>query len=135
MNALVIDTNVISYIINHDSRGESYSQILGGMSASYISFITVAELRFGVRRRNWGAARRDALEGYLRNFAIYYPDEELTDLFVAVRLDRMAAGHPISMEDAIIAATALALGCPLVTHNVKDFRGITGLRLITTASE
>ena len=36
----------------------------------------------------------------------------------------------MSLADAIIAATALAHGLPLVTRNVDDFKHIAGLKLI-----
>ena len=36
----------------------------------------------------------------------------------------------MSLADAIIAATALVYGLPLVTRNVDDFKHITGLKLI-----
>ena len=36
----------------------------------------------------------------------------------------------IKIPDGLIAASALHLGLPLVTHNVRDFRWITGLKLI-----
>ena len=35
----------------------------------------------------------------------------------------------IDAADAWIAATALAVGAPLITHNAKDYAGITGLKL------
>jgi tRNA(fMet)-specific endonuclease VapC len=41
------------------------------------------------------------------------------------------AGTPMGVADAWIAATALALGCPLVTHNATDFQGVPGLPIIT----
>ena len=39
-------------------------------------------------------------------------------------------GKRIKTPDAIIAATALAYGCTLITANEKDFANIKGLRLI-----
>ncbi len=36
----------------------------------------------------------------------------------------------IKLPDAIIAATALAHGLPLITRKVADFQGIAGLRVI-----
>ena len=41
------------------------------------------------------------------------------------------AGMPMGVADAWIAATALTLGCPLVTHNAADFQGVSGLPIIT----
>jgi predicted nucleic acid-binding protein len=39
-------------------------------------------------------------------------------------------GKRIKTPDAIIAATALAYGCTLITANEKDFANIKGLKLI-----
>ena len=36
----------------------------------------------------------------------------------------------MTVGDAVIAATALLEGCELVTHNVKDFKHITGLNVV-----
>jgi predicted nucleic acid-binding protein len=41
------------------------------------------------------------------------------------------AGLPMGVADAWIAATALTLNSPLVTHNAADFRGIPGLTILT----
>lgn len=43
---------------------------------------------------------------------------------------RLRQQHRIKLPDAIIAATALAHGLPLITRNVADFQGITGLGVI-----
>ncbi len=39
-------------------------------------------------------------------------------------------GKKIKTPDAIIAATALAYGYTIITNNEKDFKGITGLKII-----
>jgi predicted nucleic acid-binding protein len=41
--------------------------------------------------------------------------------------------RPIGVADAWIAATALAHGIELVTHNPADFAGIPGLTVVTEA--
>jgi predicted nucleic acid-binding protein len=40
------------------------------------------------------------------------------------------SGLPIGVGDAWIAASALALSCPLVTPNAADFLGVPGLTVI-----
>ena len=41
------------------------------------------------------------------------------------------AGTPMSVADAWVAATALHLQLPLVTHNRTHFAGIAGLTIIS----
>jgi predicted nucleic acid-binding protein len=49
--------------------------------------------------------------------------------------ERKRNGKPIALNDAWIAACTLRHGVPLVTHNAKDFIGITGLEIITEFSQ
>jgi predicted nucleic acid-binding protein len=48
-----------------------------------------------------------------------------------VRAAGRSAGRPIERQDAWIAATALYLDLPLVTHNARHFASVPGLQLIT----
>ncbi|MEH2126023.1 hypothetical protein [Nostoc sp.] len=48
-----------------------------------------------------------------------------------MRVEQQSAGRSISPQDPLIAATALCHDLPLVTHNIKDFLGISNLRLVT----
>lgn len=60
---------------------------------------------------------------------------ELLGALIEVDVDRHVAetagairrDHRVAVPDAIVAATALGLGVPLVTRNTRHFRGITGL--------
>ena len=42
-----------------------------------ISFMTLAEVRFGALLAVWGYRKRDLLEQYLADFAVCYPDERI----------------------------------------------------------
>lgn len=42
---------------------------------------------------------------------------------------------PVKLPDAIIAASALVEGLPLMTHNVGDFKRIPGLTVINPFQE
>ena len=55
--------------------------------------------------------------------------EDICHRFAWIRSERR--NKPISVPDALIAATALAYDLPLVTHNARDFEGIDGLEIIT----
>ena len=66
----------------------------------------------------------------------------LLDAMVEVDLDRQVAetagairrDHRLAVPDAIVAATALGLGVPLVTGNGRHFRGVTGLTVRATVT-
>lgn len=45
--------------------------------------------------------------------------------------EQAARGIPIAIEDLIIGATALYLGFDVATLNVRHFRAIPGLNLVT----
>lgn len=52
-------------------------------------------------------------------------DEPVTQQTILLRQQRR-----IKLPDAIIAATALVHGLPLITRNVVDFQGVIGLSII-----
>ena len=128
----LVDTNVISYLFRRDSRGEAYKPLMASFQHLGISFQTLAELELWVIKNNWGRRRRADLTMNLQRFQVILCDETTCDWWARVRSDREKAGRPIRAEDAWIAATALDLGCPLITHDAGDFAGIDGLRILTS---
>jgi tRNA(fMet)-specific endonuclease VapC len=127
---LVVDTNVVSYVLKGHELARLYAPHLQGQLLA-VSFITVGELYFGAENANWGEARRQKLEQALRNFVVVPYDHEIARHYARLSVQRKRAGRPIALHDAWIAACALRHGVPLVTHNKKDFEGIEGLPLIS----
>jgi tRNA(fMet)-specific endonuclease VapC len=72
-------------------------------------------------------------EIYLADFSVLHSDL-LCSTWAAVRSESTQKGHPISSADAWIAATALVLSAPLVTNNLKDYRHLDKLRIISAAA-
>jgi len=52
------------------------------------------------------------------------------DGLIVARAISLRQERRMGLADAIIAATALGHGLPLVTRNVEDFQSVTGLHLI-----
>lgn len=69
------------------------------------------------------------LERFLQRFHIIKMNERISDSAVEL-LRRYRLSHGLLIADALIAATALSLNIPLVTKNQRDYRFITGLRLL-----
>src|SRR6516162_3162234 len=116
MPSVVLDTDVLSYQFKGDSRAQPYDRHLAGR-LWIISFMTLAELRWWTLRRRWGRARRQQLADHLRAVQVYYADLDLCHRWAEVTWAAQRKGRPMSTADAWIAATALVLGVPLVTHN------------------
>lgn len=127
----LLDTNVVSYLFRKDSRAEVYTSLLFDFENQFISFQTRAELEVWARKSGWGRRRLTEFSLLLDTYPTIYPDLGTSVRWATIRLDRAALGRPIAAEDAWIAATALDLACPLVTHNPADFEGIAGLEVIS----
>jgi tRNA(fMet)-specific endonuclease VapC len=129
---VVVDTNVISFFFKGDTRASLYQTHLGGR-LQVIAAQTRAELEFWTLINNWGQRRRTALHDYLKNFVLAEAGEAICSRWAEVQNNARKQGHPISVSDAWIAATALAHVLPLVTHNPDDFKNVAELVVITEA--
>ena len=129
MNILLIDTDILSFTLKGDSRANQYASHLQGNRLA-ISLMTVAELYQWAAIHNWGERRISQLDTTLRDFLILPIDIQLCRVWGKVRAECRAGGTPISPQDAWIAASALYYDIDMITHNVADFKSVSGLRLI-----
>jgi predicted nucleic acid-binding protein len=131
---IILDTNIVSYLMKGGLLAETYSPHVQGKLLA-IAFITVGEMYFGAENNNWGDKRRKDLEMRLRNFVVIPYDHEIARCYGRLTAERKRSGQRIAPNDAWIAACAARHAVPLVTHNAKDFQGITSLEIITAREE
>ncbi|MET0992796.1 MAG: PIN domain-containing protein [Mycobacterium sp.] len=81
----MIDTSVYSARLSRRGRhlASDYRAVLEGRPA-IISFVTVAEIRFGARIAGWGTARLQQLDHELGRAEIVWPGHELVDKYVGL---------------------------------------------------
>lgn len=127
---VIVDTNVVSYLMRRGSLAEQYRRRLEGRLAG-IAFVTVGELYFGAEKKGWGERRWRELETMLRNFIVASYDHEIAWCYGRLVAQRQREGRPIAPNDAWIAACAVRHEVALVTHNEKDFEGVPSLEIIT----
>ncbi len=132
MTALVLDTNIISYLFKRTPEANKYLPHLIGKTP-FVAFQTIAELDYGVLKTNWGANRIAQLEAYVAQFTLIPYSRSLAQSWATAKNLARQNGRPIDPADAWIAAVAIEYGVPVVTHNKKDFVGVTGLQIITEA--
>ncbi|HEY2406552.1 MAG TPA: PIN domain-containing protein [Polyangiaceae bacterium] len=92
-----------------------------------VSVVTALELRFGLAK-NPSTRVRDVVEQFLDTIQVLPVDRAVEKPYGQARAALERAGHPIGALDTFIAAHALALRATLVTHNLREFRRVRGLR-------
>jgi predicted nucleic acid-binding protein len=127
-DVVVLDTNVVSYLMKGHDLARLYRQHLEGKTLA-VSFMTVAELYEGAYRRAWGKRKLAGLEAEIRKYLVIPYSPRTCRVWGQIRAARKA--RTIAVDDAWIAATAVAFKCPLVTHNPKDFEDVEDLCVIT----
>ena len=127
---VVVDTDVVSFLFKEHQLAPAYHAILAGRSLA-VSLITLAEIEYGMESKNWGASRRELMGRFLARFTPLFPNTETARLWARIKTSRERLGRPITFADAWIAAAAMQLNLPLVTHNARDYEGIERLVVVT----
>jgi tRNA(fMet)-specific endonuclease VapC len=124
----LLDTNVISALV-HDPFGQAAQKVDTKNSDEICTSIAVAcELRFGAEKRG-SPKLAERIENTLKNFDVQPLSEGADRQYARLRADLERKGTPISANDMLIAAHALALDATLVTANTREFARIEGLKL------
>jgi len=126
---LMLDTNICIYLIK-----EQPASVLDRFTAYPVgdigvSVVTLAELEYGVAKSSRPARNRAALEQFVSPLEVAAFDRDATAVYGKVRTLLEKKGQPIGSMDLLIAAHAISLDVQLITHNVKEFGKVPGLRI------
>ena len=130
--AVIVDTDVVSFILKKDSRATLYRPHLEGLP-KIISFMTLAELRRWELQNNWGARRIKETKEFLDDFTIVHSDEKLCEIWAEIIRAAHKFGNPIETADTWVASVALLFDVPLVTNNRRHFENVRNLKIISEA--
>src|ERR1017187_2016250 len=78
--------------------------------------------------------RRDLMQRFLARFTVLLPDTDSARVGARIKSGCDKQGRPIAFADVWIAAAAVQLNVPLVTHNASDFRAVESLTILTAAA-
>ena len=124
----LVDTDVFSYLFRGDSRADLYKPDLVGFIPA-VCFVTIGELYKGAFAANWTEAKIEQLESRLRRYLVLPYDDAVARMWA--RVQTAIRGRRFPANDAWIAACALAYGCPILSHNRRDFHDVPGIYLIS----
>ena len=124
-----LDTNICIYYLNdkfHHIRVK-----LGEISRHDIKMpsVVTAELYYGAAKsskRDFNLAR---YHRFVSAYEIIPFDHAASQIYGDIRANLESRGQPIGWNDLMIAATVMAHGGVLVTHNTDEFSRIAGLVL------
>ena len=127
---VMLDTNTCIAIIKRKQQ-----QVLKRFSAYKvgdvgISWVTLAELEFGVAKSEHMEKNQAALDEFVLPLEIVYFDRATARVYGRGRAMLERKGTPIGSLDMMIGAHALALGATLATNNTREFSRIKGLTLV-----
>jgi len=125
----LLDTNACIRVLNGSSGPLVTRMRSHAPSEIRISSVTRAELLYGARRSARVAENLRLLAAFFAPLVSLPFDDASAEQYGALRASLAAVGRPIGPNDLLIAATALAHDLTLVTHNLREFSRITGLKI------
>ncbi len=95
-----------------------------------ISWVTLAELEFGVAKSQHQEKNQAALDEFVLPLEIATFNREAARVYGRMRAALEKKGTPIGSLDMMIGAHALTLGVTLATNNTREFSRIKGLTIV-----
>ncbi len=124
MAELLVDTDILIDVARGIAEAVRALEVWEAERAIGISAITYMELLVGCRNKR----EQRAVEQFVKRFELMLVNATITEEAVRL-LQRYRLSHGLLIADALIAATAIVDGIPLVSKNQKDYRFIEGLEL------
>lgn len=127
--AVLIDSSIFIAVERRGLLSAEAIALVGAEDAALAS-ITASELLAGVLRADT-PARRLRREGFVEANLEALPvlpfDLRVARVHADLSHQLAGSGQPVGAHDLIIAATALADGSAVLTHNLRDFGWVPGL--------
>lgn len=125
----LLDTNVC--IVYLKGKSSNVNQRLKSLKRNNIAVCSVvkAELFYGSIRSNNPKKALQVQKAFLEQFISLPFDDRCALVYGKLRANLASAGTPIGSNDLLIATIALTNDLILVTHNVREFSRVQGLKL------
>ena len=125
----LLDTNACIRVLNGSSAPLIARLGRHAPAEIRVSSVTRAELVYGARRSARVAENLQTLAGFFAPLVTLPFDDACAEEYGAMRASLALQGRPIGPNDLLIAATALAHDLTLVTHNLREFSRVAGLKI------
>lgn len=120
---MILDTDVLIWYMRGNKKAFNLIENHENFSVSVVTYI---ELVQGMRNKNELTELRKAFRGWKTE--ILYINEEISAKAMFY-VERHYLAHTMQQADALIAATAVSTGLPLITGNDKHYNVIKELEI------
>ncbi len=120
---MIIDTDVLIWYMKGNEKAY---KVIENSENFLISVVTYMELVQGMRNKNELNHFRMALHGW--NTKILYISEEIS-IKAMFFVEQHYLSHSIQLADALIGATAISHGLPILTGNDKHYKIIKDIQI------
>jgi tRNA(fMet)-specific endonuclease VapC len=124
----MFDTNIISYLVKGSSAALKDAFLKRRPEELTISSLVYAELLYGIKKKK-SPVMEKKVHNFLDQMRKIDFDPNAAESYADIRVTLEKTGTPLDNMDLLIAASAIAAGAILVTHNVKHFSRIKGLKI------
>lgn len=125
----LLDTNICIYFMKNKYPDLTKRLMSYDPSELMISSVTVFELEYGASKSGWGEKTRQKMLLFLAPFTILPFDANDAFSTGRIRGYLTQAGTPIGPYDVMIAGQGLSRNLTVITHNVKKFSRVPGLKV------
>lgn len=127
--AWMLDTNALSELIRNPGGPLAQRLSTEAPDTACTSIVVACELRFGAQRKG-SVALTQRVEQLLATLPVLPFDGPDDQHYADIRMALERAGTPIGSNDLLIAAHARSRGLTLVTHNLREFERVPGLKVV-----
>ena len=120
---VLVDTDVLIWYMRGNDKAYQAIEELNGF---FISVVSYMELVQGMRNKKELNSLRQALRGW--NARLIYLSEEISAKAMFF-VEQHFLSHSLELADALIGASAIANGLPLLTGNNKHYSVLDDLEL------
>ena len=124
----MLDTNALSDMIRNPAGPLVQRLAAETPDAVCTSIVVACELRFGAQRKG-SAVLTQRVQQLLMALTVLPFDEPADEHYADIRAAIERAGTPIGSHDLLIAAHARSRGLTVVTHNLREFARVPGLKV------
>ena len=125
----MLDTDHCIELLRGNPLLVSRLEALSEEAEIYTTIINVAELFYGVKKSPYPDRGLSEVRAFLEDIRVLLLDLHAAEIYGKLKAELSRKGELIPDNDLLIASITLSHGFTLVTHNIRHYSRISGLKI------